>query len=351
MRPILAIIPELPTHLPLPLLGLTLLTALALVVRNLHLMRRPVAAGDAGAALPEGASAGRQGDDLLTALTPLVIAVFVGLALFWWSRHSITLHSYGLLLITGFMTATWNACLEARRRGYDPNLILDIALPMLLVTLMMCRVTYVLLNLDQFHNPIDMLKVWSGGLSFHGIIPGSFMVVGYFAWSRKIPFWRLGDLMAPSVFLGYFFGRIGCFLNGCCYGVACDLPWATQFHMEHDRSVLTPPSHPAQLYAAGIGLILFFVMQRAKLLPQFSRFPGQLSLLFLGLYCVERAFVEIFRRGVTAKPMLGVSWLTQAQFASAVGLIVIAATWFILAARYRPAAPPDAPNVEASVED
>ncbi|MDQ3815107.1 MAG: prolipoprotein diacylglyceryl transferase [Armatimonadota bacterium] len=343
MRPILAIIPELPASLLLPLLGLTLLVALALAVRNLRLSQQPVAAGEAGAALPDGVATEPSGGDAFFAvLTPLVVAAGLSVFLFWWSRHDIKLHSYGFFLILGFMTAAWNACLEARRRGYDPNLILDMALPMLLVTIAMCRVLYVLLNLSQFHHPVEVLQVWSGGLSFHGIIPGSFMVIGYFAWTRKIGFWTLADLMAPSVFLGYFWGRLGCFFNGCCYGSVCDLPWAMQFPDEHQRMPglpvpLTPPSHPAQLYAAAIGLLLFFFMQRAKLMPQFNRFPGQLSLLFLALYCVERAFVEIFRSGVTAKLVFGTTWLTQAQFASAVGLVAIAVVWMWLGARSRSA--------------
>ena len=98
-------------------------------------------------------------------------------------QHSITLHSYGFFLILGFFAATWNGCLEAKRRGYDPNLILDLALPMLVVCVLMCRVLYVLLDLDQFHDFGDMLRIWDGGLSFHGILPGSLMVMGYYSYT------------------------------------------------------------------------------------------------------------------------------------------------------------------------
>ena len=79
-------------------------------------------------------------------LTPAIFgAVLLGL-LFVLSRTSITLHSYGFFLILGFGIATWNACLEAKRRGYDPNLVLDLMLPMLVVTVVGCRIVYMLLN-------------------------------------------------------------------------------------------------------------------------------------------------------------------------------------------------------------
>jgi prolipoprotein diacylglyceryltransferase len=81
-------------------------------------------------------------------------------------------------------------------------------------------------------------------------------------------------------------------------------------------------------------------MQRAKFSLHFKRFAGQLTLLFFALYAVERAVVEIFRNGATATPILGTSWLTQAQFASGIGLIVVAALWVALSRR--------APSIEYS---
>ena len=151
------------------------------------------------------------------------------------------LHSYGLLLVVGFFAAVWNACREAQRRGYKPELILDLALPLLLISIIACRLLYVLLNLDQFQSFGEVLRIWDGGLSFHGAFFGALGVLGYFSWSRKIRFATLCDLIAPSVFLGYFFGRLGCLFNGCCYGYACDLPWAMQFPDENHRGLLTPP--------------------------------------------------------------------------------------------------------------
>lgn len=333
MRPILAIIPQLSNRLFLPLMGLTLLIALLAVAYNVMQLNRALPSNGGGVATSPAPALSDPHDALMTALSPLMVAVALGVVCFLWTRHAITLHAYGFFLVLGFFMATWNACLEARRRGYDANLILDMALPMLAVTVLMCRLLYVALNLNQFHSVWEVLQIWSGGLSFHGAIIGGLMVAGYYSWSRKISVGALLDLMTPSVFLGYFFGRIGCLFNGCCYGGACDLPWAMRFPDDLHRGQLTLPSHPTQIYSAILALGLFLFMQHAKKLPRFNRFHGQLTLLFLTLYAFERAFIEIFRNGATASTVFGTTWLTQAQLASAIGLVVIAVFWVGLAQR------------------
>ena len=312
MRPILAIIPQLP---------LAAFYAAALLFALLGV-----------ALIPKiSATRSREGE-LEELLTPLIFgAVLLGL-LFVLTRTSITLHSYGFFLILGFGIATWNACLEAKRRGYDPNIVLDLMLPMLVVTVAACRVVYVLLNRDQFPNFERVFEVWNGGLSFHGIFPGSVAVVAYFAHKNKMRFGALADILAPSVFLGYVFGRLGCFFNGCCYGYACDLPWAVRFPMEENRAILTPPSHPTQLYSAALAIGLFFLMQRAKTAPKWNQFPGQITLLFFALYAVERFFIEFFRAGATARYLFN-SPFTEAQWASIFGLMGIAIFWRVLSAR------------------
>lgn len=313
MLPILFTIPRLaPERLPQILLLLACVTALLAVV------------------------AARRGgrESLQFVLVGGAAAAGISVAL---SRGAIPVHAYGVLLMIGFAAGTFNACLEAKRRGLDPNLVLDIMLPMLLVTVAMCRVVYILLNRENFHGWREMLQVWNGGLSFHGVFPGSIAVVGYFAVTRKIRFGTIADVLAPSVFLGYVFGRIGCLLNGCCYGHACDLPWAVVFPVEGGPlGQRTLPSHPTQLYSALLALGLFAFMQRAKVSEKFNLFPGQLTLLFFALYAVERFFIEFFRAGATARFLFG-SPLTEAQFVSIFGLLVIAGFWLGLARKAKAA--------------
>lgn len=316
MRPILFVIPTLSPDWFLPL------AAAVAVLAVIY----------AGLAVSRGHQKGGNITDLL--LLPLGIGVAAIGLLKVWAAHGLSLHSYGLLLVIGFFAATGSAAKEAKRRGYDPNIILDLALPLLVVSVITCRMLYVILAHDQFHSFTETLRIWDGGLSVYGAFIGAPLVFAYFAWARKINFLTLCDLVTPSIFLGYAIGRIGCLLNGCCYGYACSLPWAIRFPMEGNPSVLTPPSHPTQLYSSLIALGLFYVMQRAKVSRRFTQFAGQLTLLFIVLYLLERSFVEIFRLGATAEVMFpSVPWLSQAQFASAIMLVVVAVIWTVLSAR------------------
>ncbi len=329
MLPIFAVIPALSAPIFGALAVLFIVLGLSLTAWNFSRANRAVAVG----ATSESVTT----EDASAAWTPLIFALIGVAILFAWTRGSIKLHSYGLLLIVGFLLATWSAMREAKRRGYDPNLILDLALPMLLVCIAACRILYVILNRDQFSSVAQMFRIWDGGLSFHGALVGAIAVVAFYGWRSGIGFWNLADMIAPSVFLGYAFGRVGCLLNGCCYGAPCDLPWAMVFPVEGGPiGSFTLPSHPAQIYSSLLALGLFGFMQRAKLQPRFNRFAGQLTLLFFALYAGERFIIEIFRRGATARTVLGTNWLTEAQLMSLLGLIFIAAFWIVRSRTAKP---------------
>lgn len=328
MRPILFELPALPSAL-LPILWVVVIAAAgALGFRNVMLSRRALASGEVVA------PSGQENSVLATAAMPFVFAVPLLGLLTLWTHHAFKLHSYGVFLFAGFVFGTWTAYHEAKRRGLDSDLIIDMMTPMLLFSVIACRLLYVVLNRDQFHTLGDVVRLWDGGLSFHGALIGGPLVVAYFSWSRRIPFAAIADTISPSVFLGNVFGRIGCFMNGCCYGTVCTLPWGVHFDAAHDTSAAVL-RHPAQLYSAALSLILFFVLRRLRLTPSFQRFPGQTTLAFFGLYAVERAIMEVFRTGETARTVLGTTWLTQAQVVSIIGLCVVAGLWMVLSQRAR----------------
>ena len=304
MRPILAIIPAFPVAFLLPTIIVAALVGLLFSAR-------------------------------LKSAAPLVFAVGVGFVAWLWSRQPITLHSYGFFLVIGFFLSVWLACVEARRRGYDPNIILDLAMPLLLVSIVLCRILYFLVYPSQWRGMGEFLQIWNGGLSFHGAIVGALGTIAYFSWKRRVPFGTLCDLVSPGIFAGYAVGRLGCFFNGCCYGYPTDLPWAVRFHVEgsNDPNAFTLPSHPAQLYSTGLSLVLFGVMWWARKSPRFTRFSGQLTIFLLALYGLERAVVEFFRRGATAPLVPGFEWITRAQLASVVAWIVLGALYLVLSKR------------------
>ena len=302
MRPILAVISAFPSQFLIPTIIVAFLIGLAAAAR-------------------------------LKNAAPLVFAGGVSFIAWLWSRQDITLHSYGFFLVIGFFLSVWLACLEARRRGYDPNIVLDLSMPLLLLSIVLCRILYFLVYPSQWRGVGEFLQIWNGGLSFHGAIVGALVTIGYFAWKRGVSYGTLCDIIAPGIFAGYAIGRIGCFFNGCCYGFPTDVPWAVVFHKESNPAELTLPSHPAQLYSTGLSLVLFGVMWWARKQPRFNQFAGQLTIFLLALYGLERAFVEFFRRGATAPLVPGMEWITRAQLASVVAWIVLGIAYYVLSKR------------------
>jgi phosphatidylglycerol:prolipoprotein diacylglycerol transferase len=223
------------------------------------------------------------------------------------------------MLMLAFLTATAVAARLGRQRGIAPEQIFDLTAMILVAAIAGARLLYVALNADYFReNPGHIWRLWEGGLSFHGGLLGGLLVGIFFCRQRGLSFLRLGDVVAPGVALGYAIGRIGCFLNGCCYGAPTDLPWACRFHDPPITGPLTPPSHPTQIYASIINLGIF-----ALLLAIFrrQRRTGQVLWSYLLFYAVYRFFIEFLRKGVTAQ--VAAAGLTQAQWAS-IGMMLAA---------------------------
>lgn len=230
-------------------------------------------------------------------------------------------HAWGLLLMAGFLLATWRAAKNGKRYEISPEDVWDIALIGLFGGIVGARLLYVALTWNDYAtNPLNVFALWNGGMtSFGGFVGG--ILAGVLACRfKKVNAWDMADLAAVSFPIGYFFGRIGCFLNGCCYGGVCDLPWAVRFHIKDasGMDILTAPSHPAQLYAAIASVVMF-----AILLPLERRraFRGQVILAFLILYSIYRFLVEFVREGTTADSS-GILNLTEAQVACIVIAII-----------------------------
>jgi phosphatidylglycerol---prolipoprotein diacylglyceryl transferase len=235
----------------------------------------------------------------------------------------VPIRSYGLMMVIGFALGLWRMVRVGRRRGIPADRIYDLALVLLLSGIIGARIVYVVLNPDT-ESWRELIAVWNGGLSFHGGV--LFAVLAGYVYIRrtKLPFWGCADLAAPSLALAYSIARIGCFLNGCCYGAPTDLPWGVRFC---EGGVLTPPSHPTQLYAALASLLIFFVLTRIERL---GRAPGFVFVSYLGLYGVYRFLIEFLRKGYSAKVF--VLGLTEAQVVS---LLMLLAAAIVLATVFR----------------
>lgn len=217
-------------------------------------------------------------------------------------------HSFGVMVLAAFLSGLWYTLVQTRKRmaGQDPQApgvitpehVFDFALTALFVCILGARVLYIALDWNEFQGRwTDMFKIWTGGLTIVGSIIVAPIYLGWYCRRHKLSFLSFADLCAPGFALGNAIGRIGCLLNGCCYGAACDLPWAIRFADEKRPGFLTAPSHPTQIYETLLNLVAFGVLHF------WSRRPhrrGEIMLGFFGLYCVSRFITEQFRKGATA---------------------------------------------------
>jgi len=156
------------------------------------------------------------------------------------------IYSYGLMMVIGFFLAMQLAKFLARRKHLDPEIFVNAALLALVAGVGGARASDVLENLHQFtradhsftQNFLDMINIRQGGLTYYGgVILATPTLILYFL-LKKVPLRTALDVMAPCLMIGLGFGRIGCYLNGCCYGVTCNVPWiSVQFPYGSDAYI------------------------------------------------------------------------------------------------------------------
>lgn len=232
----------------------------------------------------------------------------------------LALRSWGLMLLIGFLLGYWLAVKRASRYGVPKSMLLDLALYLLLAGIIGGRLVYVLLNLPFYvSNPIQILAIWNGGLSFYGSLGAGVLTTLLFCRRRGIGFLQIADLITPSLVLGYAFGRIGCFLNGCCYGVPTTLPWGVKF----PGVFFGEPVHPVQLYASAANFLFMFLLLWFD--KEKKKVTGQTFSLYMMLYALYRILAEILRKGATAQILF--DGMTQAQVASIILFFIGVYLW------------------------
>jgi phosphatidylglycerol:prolipoprotein diacylglycerol transferase len=237
---------------------------------------------------------------------------------------SFTIYWYGVLVALGFLAGLWTASRRALRGGICPEALLDLGPWLILGTIVGARGLYVISywRQDFAGQPWwQIFNIRGGGLVFYGGLIGASLACISYVRLKKLPLWKTGDILAPSVPLGHAFGRIGCLMNGCCYGRFCDLPWAIHFPPEHETHGVGV--HPTQIYEASLNLGLY-----AFLAWQFrhKKFDGEIFASYLVCYAVLRAFVEMFRGDYPTRYLGGVA--TPAQLLSIPIFAVGALLWW-----------------------
>ena len=162
------------------------------------------------------------------------------------------------------------------------------------------RLGYVLFyNLSEYlRHPIEILKLWDGGMSFHGGVIGTSLGIFYFARKEKLSSLRVHDYVACCVPFGLFFGRLANFINQELWGAATTVPWAIRFQEVNviGQRVLGPPRHPSQLYEAFLeGIVLFCILGFMFWKTKARYEPGKLVGAFLFFYGCFRFGIEFIR--------------------------------------------------------
>ncbi len=266
----------------------------------------------------------------------------------------VALKSYGVMLMLGFMFGLWLALWRAKKEKVNPNVIWDIWVYALLGGIIGSRGLYILEHLSQFRGRwLDVFKIWEGGLSFYGGFAVGTAIIWLILWLRKIPVLKMCDIVAASLILGMAFGKVGCFLNGCCFGRSTDGPVAVSFparspidghgtlrmspayQWQLQHSLLTSDAtrslrvHPVQLYESGAALVILGILM--LFYPHRRRY-GEMTYLLGTVYPVVRFCLEFFRE----KQTIIAYGLTPGQvFSIATG--VIFATLFVISRRRKPA--------------
>lgn len=205
----------------------------------------------------------------------------------------VTLYSYGALVATGFIVALLVALNQAKKQNIPKETILDIGFYILISAIVGSRLLFVLMDYEHYlKNPLDIFKIWEGGLVYYGGLLPAIPVVIIYCRKKGLPLWGIADIFAPSIAIGHAIGRLGCFSAGCCYGKPTDLPWGVTFTDLHSLAIKGIPLHPTQLYEAigEFAIFSFLILWRKR-----KTFDGELFGLYVLLYSFIRFINEFFR--------------------------------------------------------
>ena len=199
---------------------------------------------------------------------------------------------YGILISLGILFGILVATYRAKKEGLYDDIIMDLALVAVPVSVIGSRIYYVLFSWEFYRqNPREILNIRKGGLAIHGAIIAGILVGYLFCRYKKIGFWILADVCAPSIILGQAIGRWGNFINQEAHGGPTNLPWG----IEIDGVKV----HPTFLYESlwNLGVFVFLLYYSDK-----KKYDGQIFIFYLILYSIARYFIESLR---TDSLMLG----------------------------------------------
>jgi len=176
------------------------------------------------------------------------------------------IHSYGVMLAIAFLLGSVWAMKSASRRGVDPDKIANLVGWILVSSIVGARLHFVLGHPGSFSSPLDFFRIWEGGLTLYGGLIAAIVVSFLYLRRNRLRFLTVADVIAPGLAFGEALTRIGCFLNGCCFGAPCSgASWLCFRYPKGSYAIDTlgdVPVYPAQLFLSAGMLLVFFVLLR-----------------------------------------------------------------------------------------
>ncbi len=196
-----------------------------------------------------------------------------------------TVYSYGTMLVLAFFVCAYLSGLQAKKEGVDPEAIFNLCFFVFIFGIIGARIFYVLYDFSFYlRHPLEIIMLQHGGMAwFGGLIFGSAAAI-VFIKRNKLGLLKMLDLLVPFVALAQAIGRLGCLLNGCCYGRPSE--FGIYFKV-HDQVLI-----PTQLYSSLLLLLIFFIL---RFIQNRKHALGEVLCAYLFLYSIKRFFIEFFR--------------------------------------------------------
>ena len=236
----------------------------------------------------------------------------------------VTLHTYGLLVALGFLTAFAVARVTFRREGWPIEMLDSLVFYLMFAALIGARLFYFGVDgfVDLRHDIWSFFRIWEGGLVFFGGVIGGLIALVIYARTQGLPILLLTDALAPPLLIGHAIGRLGCFAAGCCYGKATELPWGVTFTNPESLAPKYIRLHPTQIYESAGDLVLFAIAMWLwrRRVPR-----GVITVYYLLSYSLFRFLLEFIRgddRGAFVHGFSPSQWISIAAMAVGLGIVV-----------------------------
>ena len=238
----------------------------------------------------------------------------------------ISVHSYGFMIALGILMAFLIALKKSRKFGIDSDKLSNLFFWIIIVAFIGGKLFFYLEDPQRYINdPASMLKLTGGGFVFYGSLIFAVPAIVWWLRKQKVPVRPFLDILAFVGPVVHSFGRVGCFLAGCCHGVVCDTNLGVTFsHPDTLARPMNTPLYPTQLFDIAVNVIILItvlIIQRKK------KFEGQLFLIYLMMYGVGRSIVELYR-GDEARGYVANSSVTHSQFIAAIIIAICIAFWY-----------------------